>query len=148
MSLDHLVRASEDGGRDYQAKDAGVLEVEGEVVSDGPLDGQAIRRGALEEPIDVAGGPAKVVVGIRSIRHESSFVNEGSGLVHGGDSMLLGKLDDALSIEKGEGVCHQNSASGRFEVMAEKAISKSFGSWTPRGWTVTCSTCAAFSTSR
>src|SRR5712692_1080139 len=98
-SLNDLIRSQQERWRDREAESAGGLEVDGEVISGWLLDGQAIRRGSLEDPIDVDRCPTKVVVRVRPIRHQPTFVDEGARLVHGGNPVLLGKVDDALAVE-------------------------------------------------
>src|SRR5215207_9174046 len=72
VSLDHLVGAGEEGGRDGEAERLGCLHVDHQLEFGGLLYRQIGRLGALEDLIDVAARAAKQIGYIGPVGRQSA----------------------------------------------------------------------------
>src|SRR6266545_181523 len=111
-SLDHLIGALQERGRDRQAEGLGGLEVDYEFERDGLLDGKIRGFRALQYLMDVGSGPSMLVGETRSISHDASRLgclpvrrDGGQTMLHRQARYVRPKREEQRITEHEEGSC-------------------------------------------
>src|SRR4029077_17695089 len=78
---------------------------------------------ALEDAIDIAGGPSELIELIGPIGHQAAGSNEGAFEVDSGQPVLRGKLDDQVEMnERQPARCNDQTAVRRARECAHRAL--------------------------
>src|SRR5207244_6947945 len=99
--LDHLVGASEHGGRYVEAEGLSSLEVDGQFVLGGRLHRQVSRFFSLENAVNVAGRRPVLTNQIRPIGNQAAVCDEEAVAVDGGQSVAGRQRDDQMAMKLG-----------------------------------------------
>ena len=100
------------------------LQIDHEVELRRLFDGQIAGLGALDDSVDVAGGPPIEIRQIRSIGHEQARSGVFLERVNGGQTMLEGQIRDPLPLHEEQGPPNDHGAD-RLRAIAAKLLSSS-----------------------
>jgi hypothetical protein len=96
--LDHLVRPEQQRRRDGQPEGLRRLQVDDELELGGLLDREVARLGALQDLIDLGGGPPEVLPSVGPVRHEATGLRVLLHRIHRRQAALCRQLHDPCSV--------------------------------------------------
>src|SRR5262249_61024759 len=128
-----LIRPQQQRLRDREAERLRGLEINHQLKLRRLLHWQVTGLRALQDAVDVIRAAPERVSGARGIRHESARLDISPKPEHRWQTLLRGEVHNDWAIRTRKGDANVMRASGRFRVIAEKAIGKSLGSLTSSG---------------
>src|SRR5262245_54484523 len=112
-SFDHLVRAGEQSGRDFDAERPRGFEVEHQLELDGGLDRKLARLLALEDAVDVAGRPPIIIEHVISVGQEATDFSVQTVWIDGRETVANSQRCDFYAMGVQERIRHHDNAAIR-----------------------------------